>query len=184
MSSYEVGILVGSLRKNSYNRQIAKELVRLSPEALTFRFIELGDLPLYNPDLEGDGVPEAWTRLREEVAAVDALIFCTPEYNRCMSGAMKNAIDVGSRPPGKSVWRGKPATVVTATPGGLGGYAANHSIRTSMVTLGVPVMAQPEVYLGRVKELLDEDGKIAKEDTREFLRKVMTAFGEWVEKNA
>ena len=184
MSVYEIGILVGSLRKNSYNRQIAEHLVKLAPESLRFRFIEIGDLPLYNPDLEGEGAPEAWTRLREDVAAIDGLIFCTPEYNRCMTGALKNAIDVGSRPPGQSVWRGKPATVVTVTPGNLGGYAANHSIRKSMVTLGVPVMAQPEVYLGRVKEILDDDGNIVKEDTREFLQRVMSAFADWVERNS
>ena len=146
--------------------------------------VEIGDLPLYNPDLETDAPPAAWTRFRDAVAAVQAVLFVTPEYNRSIPGALKNALDVGSRPYGRSIWSGKPAAIVSVSPGALAAFGANHHLRQPLVFLGMPTMQQPEAYIGNVADLLDDDGKLKKDDTRKFLRDFMDAFADWIEKNA
>jgi NAD(P)H-dependent FMN reductase len=174
-----VAVIVGSLRRASFSRMIAKELIRLAPEALHCAIVEIGDLPLYNEDLDEDP-PASWSRFRGDIGKADALLFVTPEYNRSVPGCLKNAIDVGSRPQGKNAYDGMPAGVVSVTPYGMGAFGANHALRQTFVFLNMPVMQQPEAYIGNVGDLLDEDGKLKTGDTPEFLAKFMRAFGSWV----
>src|SRR3569623_1474548 len=178
-----VTILVGSLRMGSFTRKGAEALGELAPETLKLRFVEIGDLPLYDQDAEDAGAPAQWVRFREEVRGADAVLFATPEYNRSVPGCLKNAIDVGSRPYGSSVWDGKPGAVVSVSPGAIGGFGANHHLRQSLVFLNVPVLQQPEAYVGGVTKLLDEQGKLANAATRAFLGKFMAAFADWIERN-
>ncbi|WP_026782750.1 NADPH-dependent FMN reductase [Pleomorphomonas koreensis] len=179
--AYDVAVLVGSLRKGSFSRAVADNLVTLADAALKLRMVEIGDLPLYNPDLE-DAPPAAWTRFRDEVARADAVLFVTPEYNRSIPGALKNALDVGSRPYGKSAWAGKPAAVVSVSPGLLGAFGANHHLRQPLVFLDMPVMQQPEAYVSKVGDLLGQDGKFINEDTKTFLKAFLAAFATWIGK--
>ena len=175
-----VAVIVGSLRAGSYNRKLAQALVGLAPDGLCFTFVGTGDLPLYNPDLDEGSPPEAWTTFRRAVNRADAILFVTPEYNRSLPGNLKNALDVGSRPYGESVWDGKPSAIVTASPGGIAGFGANHHLRQSLVFLNAPPMHQPEAYVGNITKVMDEDGTLTNEDTREFLRSVMEAFSVWI----
>ena len=157
--SRDVAVLVGSLRKDSINRKVANALVEVAPAELKLSIVEIGQLPIYNQD--GDANPPAeWTAFRERIRAADAVLFVTPEHNRSVPAALKNAIDVGSRPYGKSAWSGKPGAVVSASPGGIGGFGANHHLRQSLVFLNVPAMAQPEAYLGGADKLFDANGKL------------------------
>ena len=145
--------------------------------------VEIGDLPLYNPDLETETPPAAWTRFRADMAAVQAVLFVTPEYNRSIPGALKNALDVGSRPYGRSIWAGKPAAIVSVSPGAIGAFGANHHLRQPLVFLNMPTMQQPEAYVGNVAGLLnEEDGRLKNEGTREFLKEFLDAFAAWIEK--
>jgi chromate reductase len=179
-----VAVLVGSLRKASYNRKMALALTKLAPETLKLAIVEIGDLPLYNEDVEAAGAPAAWTRFRGEVKAADALLFVTPEYNRSVPGCLKNALDVGSRPYGSSVYGGKPGAIVSVSPGAIGGFGANHHLRQSMVFLDVPTMQQPEAYIGGAATLFDEQGGLAAESTRGLMTKFMQGFAAWIERNA
>lgn len=181
---YEVAVIVGSLRAKSVNRVAAQALTRLAPPNLSFRFVEIGDLPLYNEDTEAAGPPAAWTRFREEVAGADAVLFVSPEYNRTMPGALKNALDVGSRPYGQAAWSGKPAAIMTLSPGGIGGFGANHDIRQALVFLDMPVMQQPEAYVGGAWGLFDDAGEFKSDDTRKFFAKFIHAFAEWIARTA
>ena len=144
----DVAVVVGSLRKDSVNRKAALELARLAPASLNLRIIEIGDLPLYDEDVEAAGPPEAWLRFRRQLQASDAVLFVTPEYNRSVPGGLKNAIDVGSRPYGSSSWAGKPVAIMTLSPGPMGAFGANHHLRQSLVFLDMPVLQQPEAYIG------------------------------------
>lgn len=182
--SVRVALIVGSLRQGAYSRAIGLELKALAAPGLELELVEIGDLPLYNPDLETDAPPPAWTRFREEVATTQAVLFVTPEYNRSIPGALKNALDVGSRPYGHSIWAKKPAAIVSVSPGALAAFGANHHLRQPLVFLGMPTMQQPEAYIGNVADLLDDDGKLKKDDTRKFLKDFMDAFAKWIEKNA
>jgi chromate reductase len=182
--SRTVAVLVGSLRKASLSRKIANALVELAPEGLELKIVEIGDLPLYNEDAEAEGPPAAWTRFRDEVRAADGVIFVTPEYNRGVPGALKNAIDVGSRPYGSSVYGGKPAAVISQSPGALGGFGANHGVRQSLVFLDMPVLQQPEAYLNHTGAYFDEAGKLVKDDTRQLLQKILDAYAALLEKHA
>ena len=177
----DVAVFVGSLRRQSWTRRIAVALGRLAPSQLKLEIVEIGDLPLYNQDLETDTPPEPWTRLRNRIRAADAVLFATPEYNRSVPSVLKNAIDVGSRPAGKAAWNGKPGAVVSVSPGALGAFGANHHLRQSLVFLDVPTLQQPEVYLGGVANLVDAEGNITNESTRAFLTKFMNAFAHWIE---
>ena len=177
-----VAVLVGSLRKASLSRKVAQALAELAPEGLTLRIVEIGDLPLYNEDLERDGPPAAWTRLRDEVRPADAILYVTPEYNRGVPGGLKNALDVASRPYGHSVL-GKPSAVVSTSQGVLGGFGANHHLRQSLVFADAPVLQQPEAYLGGTGGYFDDEGKLAKEDTKALLTKFLAAFAAHIEKN-
>lgn len=177
-----IGILVGSLRKDSYNKIVAKQFAELLPEGFDAKFIKIDDLPFYNEDLEVEGqIPEAWTRLREDIKGVDGLYFVTPEYNRSIPAALKNALDVGSRPMGSSVWGGKPGLVVTVSPGGPGGFGANHILRQSLVFLDVPTLQQPEAYIGGIMNLVDNDGHLA-DGTVKFFKTITDQYIEFFNK--
>jgi chromate reductase len=176
-----VCVLVGSLRKASLNRMLANALISLAPSSLQLDIVEIGQLPLYNEDLEAAGPPVPWTAFRQRVKAADAVLFVTPEYNRSVPAALKNALDVGSRPYGSSVWNRKPGAVVSASPGAVGGFGANHHLRQSLVFLNVPTMQQPEAYIGHADKLFDEHGELASDGTRKFLQGIMLAFANWVE---
>lgn len=180
---HNVAVLVGSLRKASYNRKMALALAKLAPETLKLSIVEIGDLPLYSEDEEANA-PTAWVAFRDSMRSADAVLFVTPEYNRSVPGVLKNAIDIGSRPYGSSIWSGKPGAVVSVSPGAIGGFGANHHLRQSLVFLDVPTLQQPEAYIGGAASLFDEAGGIAKEDTRKFLTKFMAAFAGWIEVNA
>ncbi len=184
MPTRNIAVIAGSLRKGSISRKVAGALTGLAPDGLNLKLVEIGDLPLYNQDLETDTPPQAWTRYRNEIADVDGVIFVTPEYNRSMSGAMKNAIDVGSRPYGSAALSGKPAGVISQSPGALGGFGAHHDLRRSLVFLDMPVLAQPEAYLVRSGDYFDEAGKLVKEDTAKLLETFLAAFAGHVERYA
>ncbi len=178
--AHTVAVLVGSLRKESFSRKTARALVALAPASLKLDIVEIGELPLYNQDLETASPPQAWTSFRERVSQAQAVLFVTPEYNRSVPGCLKNAIDVGSRPYGKSVWSRKPGAVVSVSPGVLGGFGANHALRQSMVFLDVPLLQQPEAYVGGADKLFDAQGELTNPSTKEFLQKFMAAFEQWV----
>ncbi len=178
---YRIATLVGSLREGSLNRQAARAIEKLAPSSLRFEEIQIGGLPLYNPDLEQDP-PREWTEFRDRVRPADGVLFVTPEYNRSVPGLLKNAIDVGSRPYGRSVWSGKPAAVASASPGGIGGFGANHHLRQSLVFLDMPVLQQPEAYIGHAGDLFGDDGSVKNEGTEKFLRSFAEAFAAWVKR--
>src|SRR5512142_1429610 len=180
----DVAVIVGSLRKESFTRKIALALAELAPPSLKLSVVEIRDLPLYDQDLEGDAPPAAWAAFRDRVRRSDAVLFATPEYNRSVPGVLKNAIDVGSRPYGKSVWSGKPAAVASVSPGAYGAFGANHHLRQSLVFLDMPVLQQPELYLGGVASLFDEHGAVTNASTREFLAKFLGAFEAWIGKTS
>jgi len=179
----KVAVIVGSLRKDSLNRKLANTLVSLAPQSLSFAFIEIGDLPLYNPDLDEAGRPDTWQRFRSELREAHAFLFVTPEYNRSVPASLKNALDVGSRPPGESVWDGKPGAVISGSPSRVGAFGANHHLRQSMVFLNVPMMQQPEGYVGDLSDMWDFDGNVRWHETKDFLTRFMAAFGKWVDRN-
>src|SRR5476651_276708 len=181
---YTIAVLVGSLRKESINRKVALALAELAPATLKLNIVEIGDLPLYNEDLEGASPPAAYSSFRQQVRSSDAVLFVTPEYNRSVPAPMKNAIDVGSRPYGQSVWGGKPGAIVSVSPGAIGAFGANHHLRQSLVFLDVPTMQQPEAYLGGAGDLFDDAGNLSNDSTKQFLQKYATAYAAWVETNA
>jgi chromate reductase, NAD(P)H dehydrogenase (quinone) len=174
-----VAVVVGSLRKGSVSRKLANAFAALNP-GLKFNIVEIGDLPHFDQDLESDP-PVQWVRFREEIAAADAVLFVTPEFNRSVPGALKNAIDVGSRPYGQSVWNGKPGAVISLSPGAIGGFGANHHLRQSLVFLNVPLLSQ-EAYIGGAYALFDETGELINEATTEFLRTYGQAFAAWIDR--
>jgi chromate reductase len=178
----KIAVVVGSLRKGSYSRMIAKAMCGLAP-GHECELVEIGPLALYNQDLDEGSPPKEWTAFRERIRAADAVLFVTPEYNRSVPGVLKNAIDVGSRPYGKSAWAKKPAAVVSVSPGALSAFGANHHLRQSFVFLDMPAMQQPEAYIGGVAKLFDADGQLTNADTREFLRKFMESFVAWIKAN-
>ncbi|WP_430606077.1 NADPH-dependent FMN reductase [Enterococcus sp. DIV0180] len=178
----KIGFFIGSLREDSYNKKVAEAFASLLPEGYESVFVKMDDLPFYNEDLETpENAPEAWTRFRNEVKDLDGIIFVSPEYNRSIPAVLKNALDVGSRPYGQSVWDTKPGLVVTASPGGIGGFGANHIIRQSLVFLNVPTLQQPEAYIGNIANLVGEDGKII-DGTMKFFETIVNAYIDFLEK--
>jgi chromate reductase len=178
---YKIAIIIGSLRKDSLNRSVARSICALRNDNLDCSMIEIGDLPLYNQDLDSDP-PEQWTRFRQQIAASDGVLFCSPEYNRGIPGVLKNAIDVGSRPYGQSVFDKKPGAIVTASPGSIGGFGSNHQIRQAAVFLNMPIMQQPEAYLGHVSdESFGEDGCLKEGPLKEIITGLAHAFHDWVD---
>jgi chromate reductase, NAD(P)H dehydrogenase (quinone) len=182
MTQKKIAVIVGSLRTESFNRKMARAFEALAPESLKFEIIEIGKLSLYNQDFDDDP-PAVWVEFREHLLKCDGFLFFTPEYNRSFPGVLKNAIDVGSRPYGQSVWNGKPGAVVSVSIGAIGGFGANHHLRQSLMFLNVPTMAQPEAYIGNAANLFDEKGALTNDATKEFAAKYMKAFASWVETN-
>jgi chromate reductase, NAD(P)H dehydrogenase (quinone) len=180
---YDVAVIVGSLRKDSINRKVANALAELAPASLKLSIVDIGGLPLYNQDSDANP-PAAWIAFRDRIKAADAVLFVTPEHNRSVPAALKNALDIGSRPYGQSAWNGKPGAVVSASPGAIGGFGANHHLRQSLMYLNVPTLQQPEAYIGAADKLFDANGKLANDGTRKFLAQFMQAFASWVASHA
>jgi chromate reductase len=179
----KVAVVVGSLRKDSYNRKLALALKAMAPPSIALEIAEIGGLPLYNQDDDANP-PPASAAFKQQIADAGAVIFVTPEYNRSMPGVLKNAIDIASRPYGKSAFDGKPALVISLSPGAIGGFGANHHLRQSLVFLNMPVLQQPETYIGGAADLFDESGALKKPETKQFMDKVLAAFAAWIEKTA
>jgi len=183
MSTYQVGILVGSLRKESYNKKIAQFFLEQENPEFSYNIVNISDLPLYNQDFDDDGdPPTSYSRFRDEIAVLDAFLFVTPEYNRSIPAVLKNAIDVGSRPYGQNKWDGKPAAVLSSSIGAIGGFGANHHLRQSLVFVNILPMQQPEAYLGNVQDCIGSDGKVELQKTKDFLLSFKKAFEEWSKK--
>lgn len=182
MTTLNVAVLVGSLRSGSFSRQIASSLSDLAPAGLKLQIVEIGELPLYNPDLDEGTIPAAWSSFRSHLQNVDSVLFITPEYNRSIPAALKNALDVGSRPYGKGVWGGKPAAVISQSPGPLAGFGANHHLRQVLASQGMPILPD-EVYLSGVDKLF-ENGKISRETTVKFLSGFLEHFNDWTARNS
>jgi chromate reductase len=183
MAARKVAVMVGSLRKGSFTQRVADALRAMQPASLDLQVVEIRDLPLYDQDGE-DAPPAPWVDFRAQVRSADAVLFLTPEYNRSIPGALKNAIDVGSRPYGKSVWSGKPCGVVSTSPGAIGGFGANHHLRQCLVFLDMPVLQQPEMYLGAVDKLVENGGKVTSDSGKQLLARFLDTFARWVERNA
>ncbi len=179
--AYKIAIIVGSLREGSLNRKVARSICAIRNDNLDCSMIEIGDLPLYNQDLDGNP-PDQWTRFRREVGAADGVLFVSPEYNRGIPGVLKNAIDVGSRPYGQSVFDKTPGAIVTVSPGSIGGFGANHQIRQAAVFLNMPIMQQPEAYLGHVSDdAFDDDGCLKDGPLKDLVTVLAHAFANWVD---
>jgi len=180
MSKQQVGVVVGSLRQGSFSKAVAQYVANQLNGDFDVRFIDISDLPIYNEDIEGgSNTPPAWTRFRADVAPLDAVLFVTPEYNRSMPAALKNALDVGSRPYGASVWAGKPGAVISVSPGALGAFGANHHLRQVATFLDIALMQQPEAYVGNIANATS-NGVIKDEGVQGFLNTFAKAFTAWV----
>ncbi|HZP67060.1 MAG TPA: NAD(P)H-dependent oxidoreductase [Rudaea sp.] len=175
----DVAVFVGSLRKESFSRKVALAMAEIAAAPLKLSLVDIGDLPMFNQDDEPNP-PRQWVALRERVKAAAAVLFVTPEYNRSMPAVLKNAIDVASRPYGQSTWNGKPGGVVSVSPSAIGAFGANHHLRQSLVFLNVPVLQQPEAYIGHADKLFDANGRLTADSTREFLSNYLKAFAAWV----
>ncbi|MGZ3726455.1 MAG: NADPH-dependent FMN reductase [Pseudobdellovibrio sp.] len=184
MNLKKIAVIVGSLRSESFNRKMAQVLVSLAPKSLSLEIVEIGQLPLYNQDLDENNTPASWVEFRDKIKNFDGFLFVTPEYNRSVPGVLKNALDVASRPYGKNAWDGKPGAVVSVSVGSTGGMGANHHLRQSLVFLNVPTMQQPEAYIGNAAKLFNEKGELVNQTTHDLMRKFLMAFSVWVAKNS
>src|SRR3982750_3914698 len=178
----QIGVVVGSLRKESINRKLAHALMKLAPPDFTCKELRIGDLPLYNQDDDKHQAPEV-QRLKSELRAVDAVIFVTAEYNRSIPGVLKNAIDHASRPYGQSAWAGKPAGVIGGTQGAIGTALAQQHLRNILVYLDVPTLAQPEAFVQIKEDTFDAQGGIGNASTKKFLQGWMDKFAIWVKQH-
>lgn len=183
MATRKIAIVVGSLRQESFSRKVAKAMMNMAPGKLEMEIVEIRDLPIYNEDDDTATPPPAFTAFRERIRAADGILFVTPEYNRSVPGALKNAIDVGSRPYGKAAWTGKPCAIVSQSPGALGGFGANHHLRQMLPFLDMPAMPAPEAYLGGIGAKFD-GGNLTDESLRGFLQTFVDSFADWVERHA
>lgn len=183
MTTYRIGVLVGSLRKQSFNRKMANALIGLAPDTLKLEIVEIGQLPHCNADDEASP-PQTIVEFKRHIESLDGVLFVTPEYNRGVPGVLKNAIDIASRPYGKSSWSGKPTGVMSVSPGALGAFGANHQLRQSFVFLDMPAMQQPEAYIGNAASLFDEQGGISSASTRAFIEQYLSSFSKWVARHA
>lgn len=174
-----IAVIVGSLRKDSFNRKMANNLIKMAPPSLKMEIVEIGALQMYNQDLDNDP-PREWTEFREKIKKYDGVLFMTPEYNRSVPAVLKNAIDVGSRPYGASVWDGKRCAIMSVSPGGMGGFGANHHLRQSLVFLNMPTMQQPEAYVSGAGKIFDDNGAINNDSTKEFAGKFLKGFDAWM----
>lgn len=179
----KIAVLVGSLRKHSFSKALANNLIDLAPEMLQLEIIPIGDLPFFNQDWEEDlPTPDAVQEFRQTIKDADGIIFVTPEYNRSIPAVLKNAVDVGSRPRGENVWGGKPGLIISNSPGAISGFGAYQILRQSIGMLGIKLMHMPEMYIGGIHELLGEDAKIKNESTIDFLRGALEKFARWTDK--
>ena len=183
MSSKKIALIVGSLRKNSFNRKVANTLIKLAAPSLNLEIVEIGELSLYNEDFDSNP-PAPWINFRNKLKTFDGVIFLTPEYNRSYTAPIKNALDIGSRPYGQSIWNGKPGAVISVSQGALGGFGANHHLRQPLVFLNIPVMQQPEAYIGNAGTLFDANGNLINDSTKNLLQKFLEAYSQWVNKNS
>jgi chromate reductase len=181
---YDVAVIVGSLRKHSLSRKAALALAKLAPPSLALRIVEIGDLPHYNEDFEGEDAPQAWKQFRQDVGSADAVLFVSPEYNRSVPGVLKNAVDVGSRPYGHAVFTKKPAAIMTLSPGALGGFGANHHLRQALSFFDMPLLQQPEAYVGQAHTLFDEQGQLTSESTETFFKTFVDALAALIVRTA
>lgn len=174
--SKKIGFIVGSLRKDSYNKKVAETFEKLFPENIEIGYLEIANLPFYNEDIDVEGnTVQAYTDFRKDAATYDGFVFFTPEYNRSVPAVIKNAIDVGSRPYGQSIWDGKPALIVSTSMGAIAGFGANHHLRQSLAFTNMPTLQQPEAYIGGVQNLIDEDGNF-QEATMGFFQSIVDAY--------
>lgn len=172
----KIGLLIGSLRKESFNKKVGESLASLLPDGYEPVFIDISQIDMYNQDLDDENTPPtSWSDFRAAVKKLDGLIFVTPEYNRSVPAVLKNALDVGSRPYGQNVWDSKPGLVVSVSPGAIGGFGANHHLRQSLVFLNVPTLQQPEAYIGNIVNLINEDGSI-KKDTMSYFKTIIDSY--------
>ena len=182
MTKPRIAFLCGSLRKDSFHRRLGQAVMSSAADRLDFVEVEIGDLPLYNQDLDGKDPPAEWSRFRQEMKTVDGVLFACPEYNRGITGVLKNAIDVGSRPYGRSVYTKKPAAAFSGSTGMTGGFGANHALRQSCVFLDMPIMQQPEAYWGLLSDdKFDADGGIGDAKLAKLVTDFATAFADWVD---
>ncbi|MER2583475.1 MAG: NAD(P)H-dependent oxidoreductase [Candidatus Competibacter sp.] len=182
MAEYSIAVIVGSLRRDSFNRKLAGALAKLAPSEFSFEQVQIGDLPLYNQD--DDAQPaESVKRFKAAIAAAQGLLFVTPEYNRSMPGVLKNAIDHASRPYGQSVWKGKPAGVIGVSVGAIGTALAQQHLRNVLAYLDVPTLGQPEAFIQAKEGLFDEAGNIGAA-SRQFLQDWMNQYVAWVKRHA
>ena len=185
MRKITVGVFVGSARRDSFNRKVARAICGLLPDKFETRFIEIGHLPMFNQDYDDDGAtPVLWREFREAVKGLDAVLFATPEYNRSFPALIKNAIDIASRPYGANAWAGKPGALISVSPGKMGGIASNLALRQPLSFLGVQLLQQPEFYIGDVGVILNDKGELADGDARKFFSGFAAAFAAWVERFA
>ncbi|MGB0129474.1 MAG: NAD(P)H-dependent oxidoreductase [Rhodocyclaceae bacterium] len=182
MSQYQIAVIVGSLRRDSFNHKLATAITRLAPPEFAFKHVGIGDLPLYNQDDDGNPPPAA-TRLKAEIKAAHGLLFVTPEYNRSIPGVLKNAIDHASRPYGQSAWAGKPAGVLGVSVGAIGTALAQQHLRNVLAYLDVPTLGQPEVFIQAKEGLFDAEGNIG-DSSRQFLQGWMNRYVDWVKRHA
>jgi len=183
MSTKNIAVIVGSLRKDSFTRKVAQSMIGLAPASLKMEIVEIRDLPLYNQDDETDNPPAAFTAFRERIRQSDGILFCTPEYNRSVPGALKNAIDVGSRPYGKAAFADKPCAIVSVSPGALGGFGANHHLRQMLPFLNMPCMPAPEAYVGNVASKYEGE-RLVDDSSRAFFQTFVDTFAAWVGQHA
>lgn len=176
-----IGIISGSLRKNSFSGSIADYVKNHAPDGFEFKIIDIGGLPLYNQDYDDEDLKE-YTAFRNEIKALDGVLFITPEHNRSIPAALKNALDIGSRPYGANVWNGKPGAVISQSPGGIGGFGANHHLRQVLTFLNVITLAQPEAYIGSYHTLIDENGTLINEASKDYINGFLVAYAALVKK--
>ena len=181
MNAYRVAVVVGSLRKDSFNRALAKAMTKLAPADFTFQFVEIGDLPLYNQDDDGNPA-ESVKRLKNEIKSAQGVLFVSPEYNRSIPGILKNALDQASRPYGQSAWSGKPAGILGVSPGAIGTALGQQHLRNILAYLDMPTLGQSEAFIQMKEGLIDEAGNIG-EGSKAFLQTWMNHFVDWVKRH-
>jgi len=180
MNKITVGIFVGSLRRDSFSKKVAKYLRDLLAEQFDVSFVEISSLTIYNEDLDTEGMmPDEWRRFREEVKSLDAVLFVTPEYNRSMPEVLKKALDVASRPKNDNAWNGKPGAVVGVSPGNIGGFGAGQHLRQAASCLNIFMMQQPEAYIGGISASVNDDS-VSSESLQSFLKHFADEFAKLV----
>jgi chromate reductase len=183
MSQIKIATFVGSLRKDSFNRRLARAVEKLAPTEFAFKHVQIDNLPLYSQDFDAD-YPAIATQLKKDIEAVDGLLFVTPEYNRSIPGVLKNAIDIASRPWGTNSFAGKPGAVIGTSIGSTGTALAQQHLRNVLAYLDVPMLAQPEVFIHFKDDLIAEDGSIGSDGTRKFLQGFVDTYVAWIKRFA